>query len=66
MSWTLFVLQTVAVYSNSTANNWQMLGDYRSETACIQASRKLVEAQKQSTSWYQPNKFVCINRESGK
>jgi hypothetical protein len=66
MSWTLVVLQTVAIYSSHTSTNWTNLGNYKNEQACIEASRQLVKAQQRSTATYSPNTFACLNEGHNK
>lgn len=60
MSWILVTLQTVAMYSNWSASNWQPLGEFKSERACIEASAKLAKTQQQSVAHYQPSHYVCL------
>jgi hypothetical protein len=60
MNWILVTLQTVAMYSNWSSANWQPIGEFKSETACIEASARLAKTQQQATNHYQPSHFVCL------
>jgi hypothetical protein len=63
MNWILVTLQTVAMYSNHAAANWQPIGEFRDEKACIEASAKLVQTQQKAVTHYLPSHFVCLKKD---
>jgi hypothetical protein len=64
MNWILVTLQTVAIYSNHTAANWQPIGEFKNEQACIEASARLVQTQQKSVTHFLPSHFVCLKKNT--
>jgi sucrose-6-phosphate hydrolase SacC (GH32 family) len=59
----LVVLQTVSIYSSATTQNWQVLGEFKTRQACLNAWSQLVDAEKSSTAWYKPQVFRCLAKD---
>jgi len=60
MNWILVVLQYTAMTSGNYAIGWQHLGEFRTNEACIAASKQLVQSQKQIYATSTPRKFECV------
>ena len=60
MSWILVVLQYTAMTSGNYALGWHHLGEFKTNEACIAASKQLVQSQKQIYATSTPRKFECV------
>ena len=63
MNWILLVLQYTAVTSGTYAVGWQSLGEFRTNEACVAASKKLVQSQQATYNLQSgPRKFECVEK----
>lgn len=62
MNWILFVLQHVAVTSGTYAVGWQPLGEFKTNAACVAASKQLAQSQATTSYTATPRKFECVDK----
>lgn len=64
MNWILVVLQYSAMTAGNYSLGWQYLGEFKTNEACIAASKQLVQSQAKVYATSTPRKFECIDKGS--
>lgn len=62
MNWILLALQYTAVTAGTYAVGWQNLGEFKTNEACVAASKQLAQSQAATHYSATPRKFECVDK----
>jgi len=62
MNWVLLALQYTAVTAGTYAVGWVPLAEFKTNEACVAASKQLAQSQAATRYTSVPRKFECVDK----